>query len=402
MKRYLKLCIPSLAMGLASCGSLNSTVQGETAHANYAMAFSKAAARTQNEQLLLNIVKLRYNDPVSFVEMDNFIADDTTLFSRSLDTGLGIDVGAFDEVLGISGTFAQSHSPQTTFKLLKGDKFAKQMLSPLAPEKIFALSQSGWSIERLMLCCVSSFGTLENARAAAGPTPKVLPNNSEFETLASLLRTHQSKGNNTNYNLRVQIVPEDRAARSSDGSLKMVTEKNVVMSWGDPDNSELRSALENAGIVLEPGKNAARIARHADNANESSVRGRSLLGIMSALSQTVNVPDEHSQFVQATQNHNGNRGQNLSAPSALAQGFHESCIAAEPWTGGIGKYFAVAYSRTRPDNATAVPYRGYWFYVDDRCRDAKSTLLLLGHLYALQAGVSGAGESDSLFLLGAN
>ena len=47
-----------------------------------------------------------------------------------------------------------------------------------------------------------------------------------------------------------------------------------------------------------------------------------------------------------------------------------------------------------------MPYRGYWFQVDDTCRNAKSTLDLLGHLYALQAGLVAKGSSNTLLLIG--
>lgn len=48
----------------------------------------------------------------------------------------------------------------------------------------------------------------------------------------------------------------------------------------------------------------------------------------------------------------------------------------------------------------AVPYRGVWFFVDDNCRHSKSASDLIGHLYALQAGLNGAGTGDALLLIG--
>ena len=64
-----------------------------------------------------------------------------------------------------------------------------------------------------------------------------------------------------------------------------------------------------------------------------------------------------------------------------------------------GGLFAVQSAAARPTTATiAVEYRDYWFYVDDRCHDAKETLNLLDHLYALQAGISS--DATTLLLLG--
>ena len=333
-------------------------------------------------------MKLRYNDPVSFVEVDKLTTEDSREFSKSASTGIGIDAGPFDEILGIGGSYTRSHEPQIAFTVLRGDTYAKQLLSPLAPQAVFALSQSGWSIERLMLCCVSRFGDLENVRAAAGPTPEVLPDNSDFENFAKILREYQTSGGNSEGNLRVQLI---------EGNDQDVVEQRVVLTWSEPaesGDSNLRNALVEHGFTLDE-LNSVTIAPNSKAADAPYVRGRSLLGIMSALSQTVNVPAEHCQFVQQSKLPGSDTPSPCGKPINI-------CEAASPWTNGLGNFFAVSYSDSRPQNAVTVRYRDHWFFVDDSCRDAKSTLLLLGHLYALQASVSGAGESESLFLLGTN
>ena len=50
-------------------------------------------------------------------------------------------------------------------------------------------------------------------------------------------------------------------------------------------------------------------------------------------------------------------------------------------------------SDTRPANAhTAVPYKGYWFYIDETDQDTKSTFSLLVELSRLElAGKTGPG-----------
>ena len=77
-----------------------------------------------------------------------------------------------------------------------------------------------------------------------------------------------------------------------------------------------------------------------------------------------------------------------------------ACSAGAPWSEVIGDYFAINWSTGKPEGASvAVPYRGVWFYLDDTCRSAKSTLDLIGHLYALQAGLN-QGSRDTLLLIG--
>ncbi|CAN0494872.1 unnamed protein product, partial [Scytosiphon promiscuus] len=77
----------------------------------------------------------------------------------------------------------------------------------------------------------------------------------------------------------------------------------------------------------------------------------------------------------------------------------DPCRAPGGWHDVNGGLFAVQSAAARPTTATiAVEYRDYWFYVDDRCHDAKETLNLLDHLYALQAGISS--DATTLLLLG--
>lgn len=110
--------------------------------------------------------------------------------------------------------------------------------------------------------------------------------------------------------------------------------------------------------------------------------------MLAALSHTVDVPPEHTGLVMQTQG---------GAPGTA----RTACSAGQPSSDVIGDYFTVNWSREKPQGASvAVPYRGVWFFVDDNCRHSKSASDLIGHLYALQAGLNGAGTGDALLLIG--
>lgn len=359
---------------LASCAS---AIRPNTPVAVDTLSYNQAIANAKQQQLLLNIVRLRYNDPVNFLDIQTFTTEDSTLTAGELTSGVGLGGEAFADFGTALGRYERAHTPTMIYGHLRGGAYAQQLLKPVPPSSIFLLSQSGWSVERLMLCCVARIGDLDNARAAAGPTPDIMPDNADFKALAAKIRALQVNGD-----LRVQVVEEeDTGAR-------------VLMKWQkDASGGEALAQFmrkHSAGDIQELPNNryAAEITTRGNELGEFSVRGRSLLGIMSALSQTVNVPAEHSALVVET---GGGAASRLAGP----------CMPAGPWGDVIEGYFAVQSSKTRPDGASvAVPYRGHWFYIDDTCRSAKSTLDLLGHLFALQAGLSGAGESDAIVLLG--
>jgi hypothetical protein len=363
-----------LAATLGACATPRFT----TPIARDTLVYSHEVARAQQEQLLLNIVRLRYNDPVSFVEIERMTTEDSRSAGLGIASAFGLDDGPFREVLGTDAAVGKSETPTAIYNVLRGGAYAQQLLQPISPESIFLLSQSGWSVERLMLCCVARIGDLDNARSAAGPTPDMLPDNSAFRELARLMRQLQLSGD-----LLVQVFDDKEGAPP-----------RVVITWHAGSTSAdalaqmFRTHNVTASFELDGDLYSAALATRSEKKGDAPLRGRSLLGMLAALSHTVDVPPEHQSLV--TQTLGGTPGQAVS-----------DCSPAAPWGEVIGDYFAVRWSAGRPDSASvAVPYRGVWFYVDDRCRSAKSTLDLLGHLYALQAGLNQAGARDTLLLIG--
>lgn len=402
-------------------GGCASTLRPETPVAVDTLGYNTAVAEAKQRQLLLNIVRLRYNDPVNFLDIQTLTTEDSTTTAAGLGTALGLDDGPFTEVLGVDGAYERAHTPTMIYGHLRGKEYANRLLKPVPPSSIFLLSQSGWSVERLMLCCIARMGDLENARSAAGPTPSELPDNRDFKALAAKMRFLQQRGD-----LIVQVVPneaeegaaEDVTAAASGPQptleIKWTGEgppplalatggeddpgSRIVIKWRTDESDTARTAQDVAGMLrdnhvaiptdLAGARYLATLSSRGDAIGDYAVRGRSLLGILSALSQTVNVPAEHAGLVQQTA---GGSGASAISP----------CTPAPPWSDVLDSYFAVQSSKSRPENASiAVPYRGHWFYIDDTCRSAKSTLDLIGHLYALQAGIGGAGESDAIVLLG--
>ncbi|OZB13093.1 MAG: hypothetical protein B7X53_16805, partial [Hyphomonas sp. 34-62-18] len=128
------------------------------------LAYSNEIATAQQRQLLLNIVKLRYNDPVSFVEVQTLTTEDFSGRAGGIASAIGLDDGPFNEVLAGDFGMQRSQTPTAVYNVLRGGAYAQQLLQPVAPESIFLLSQSGWSVERLMLCCVARIGDVDNAR----------------------------------------------------------------------------------------------------------------------------------------------------------------------------------------------------------------------------------------------
>ena len=347
------------AIGLASaCASLPdpASIQPDM------LAYNEALAVSAREQLLLNIVRLRYRDTISFIQITGITTSYAATQSGRLGTGLGIDIGPFDETLDLNGSSERSVRPLVEYEPLQGPGYAFQLLSPIEPSSLFLLTQSGWSAERLALCCIARMAQVENARAAAGPTPDFVPDNSAFRALAADLRALQLEGG-----LIVEIF-----GHTTEGRRVVLTVRGT-----SPAATRVRAALG----MAEPGPYASSddsltITDQAAGANSITVRGRSLLGILASLSQTVDVPPE-DEGILAT-----------------------ATPAGADWETVSGGIFRVRTSSHRPENAAvSVQYRGAWFYIADDDLQSKSTFDLVSHLFALQAARGQAGAPDPLIVL---
>jgi hypothetical protein len=124
-----------------------------------------------------------------------------------------------------------------------------------------------------------------------------------------------------------------------------------------------------------------QIVNRYEQMDKLYVSTRSTLETMYYLSQGISIPPDHIE-------------QGLVTITLDANG--------EPfdWTRVTGDLLRVHSSKTCPKRAAvAVLYRGFWFYVDDRDLNSKSTFRLLLGLYSLQVQAAG-GQAVPVLTLG--
>ena len=100
-----------------------------------------------------------------------------------------------------------------------------------------------------------------------------------------------------------------------------------------------------------------------------TLRIRSLLQMVSYVAHGVHVPPEHvaAGLVTVTRDASG-------------QTFDRRLV-----TDGFFRVHSVKNDERPPNGHVAVPYKGYWFYIDDRGQDTKATFSLLMELFRLQS-----------------
>lgn len=349
-------------------------------HARY--DYNEAMTRSFKEQLLLNLVRLRYRDVPLFLEVGSIVAQyelsGGVAASSDLEGGGSLGAG-----------FDVSESPTITYLPLSGEEFARRLLTPMSPATLVRLSQSGWSIERILLCCVHQVGPLRNAPSAAGPTPARAPDFERFHELAAALRELQSAGL-----LEAELVaPLQPAGKSEDEAkeepasilLYLHPDRPSCRAEAEPPSREVPAAWLRAADLLglpegERREGAVLLTTRGTGDTgcpavpRAPISGRSLLATLFYLSQAVETPVEHRERAWVTDT--------LDAAGAPFD-----------WSRVTGRLLRIGTSDERPQHPyAAVRYRGRWFYVDESWPDSKSTFILLTYLFALQdTGDAGQG-----------
>ncbi len=325
-------------------------------------AYNKSITETLSEQMLLNIVRLKYREKASFLEISSITVSPRIQTSAAFDTE--IDIGPGGNIIRPGVGVEYSQSPTISYTPLRGEDFLKSVLSSISLEAILVMTQSGWSIERVFGITMERMNDLYNAPSASGPTPSQEPKRYEnFARALELFRQFQREG-------LMEIGPKlkiDKKKGADDNSRELVI-LFVPDERFESEGKELQSLL---GITAKDYKVFISTNFLDRNPNTLNVRVRSMMSVLFYLSQNIKVPDEHKEagLVTVTRSTDGDEFNWDDTPG--------------------GKHFTIYSSKERPVNAyIAVPHRGYWFYIMNNDLETKSSFLLIQQLFNLQAGQS--------------
>ena len=312
------------------------------------VSYNEVINRTSNEQMLLNLVRLRYRDTPFFLEISS--VSNSYNFGASL-SATGVTTGG-PYLAGTRPGLSYAERPSISYTPLQGDKFVKQLLQPLSLETLVLMYHSGWSVERVFSCCVQRLNGVKNAPSASGPTPGYPPVYEDFKSAVKIMRKLQKTGG------------MEVGAESGDGGSALV----VTIAEGVTDSDEVKEFRRL--LKLAEDTNVYRLTTDLTGARKGDigVSTRSLMGVFFYLSQSVQVPDDHEFLGKVTTTQD------------------ESGLPFD-WDKVTGDVLRVRWSRFEPrDAAVAVPYRGVWFRIEDSDLNSKSTFSLLSQLFMLQAG----------------
>lgn len=337
--------------------------------------YNEALVRTWNEQLLLNLVRLRYRDTPFFLEVDTLTTQYDFSGSASAAGSAGGDA---DDAYPLGAGAAVSESPTVVYKPLQGERFVTQLLEPVSLDKVMLLTQSGWSIERVFRLTVNGIADIPNAPSTTGPTPDYEPEYREFHCLVGLLRKLQKEG-------RLEVSA--RRAQEGDAGGDDAYRFSLRLREADANGGEERmreGVSECFGGLDDPRARQVLRALTPEGVPEGGrdllagdpIATRSLMGTLYYLSQAVEVPEEHAELVTPVAGWGG-----LMYEAFFAVRSGEPCRSESVFV--------------------RISYRGKPFCILDTDLGSKSTFGLLAQLVSLQAG-SEAGALAPRLTLGLN
>ncbi len=333
-----------LVLGPTGCLNLG-PISLKSERSKYNMSIQK----TNDEQLLLNLVRLKYRDTPFFLEVGN-VASQFRLKNKASITAQLESIVKDIFTLGASTSYEES--PTISYAPLQGDKFVKNILSTLSLKTITLLFHSGWSIERVFRVCFQLLGELENAPGASGPTPKNAPQYKMFLQAVKYLQELDDQDA-----LRINY-------QESNGQPQMVLQISNDAKTSKP-------ALAFARIINAVPEQQIYVLTHfpaLDQVKHLRIVPRSLLGIMFYLSQSIEIPKRDIL-----------KGKVTLTKTIKGEDFN--------WFEVTGDLLTIRFSDEEPMRAIVrIFYRDTWFYIDDSDMDSKSTFSLLTQIYALQSG----------------
>lgn len=307
--------------------------------------YNEALARTEQDELLLNIVRLRFSEKPYFLDVASISS------AAEISASLGARYFGSGQESGPQAGIGYSESPTIIYQPLAGEKFVEMLLTPLDLKTLLLLRQAGFEIDDIMGVFVNRMNGVPNAPTGADSTPEGVPEYKEFDEVVEAL--DELEDNNTIH-----------LAASEENEEELV----IIMEKRGRETEVFLNFAQVLGLNPKLDRYRIRIGLTEGGDGEILVDTRPILAAMFFLGQGIRIPEEIRQkgIVNITTD---NAGQPFE------------------WNNVLGNTFIVHSSKQRPeDSHVAIQYYGYWYYIDSMDVNTRETLTMLGIVFTLKAG----------------
>lgn len=134
-------------------------------------SYNKALADSTRDQMLLNLVRLRYLEEPVFLSVSSILTQYVYNAGASVEATIALGGDSDFDTATPGANLSYEERPTITYLPIEGQEFAKRMLSSMPVELIFTAAQEGWTVEALLKIGVSRIGPVENMSYDIIPSP---------------------------------------------------------------------------------------------------------------------------------------------------------------------------------------------------------------------------------------
>src|SRR5262245_2432983 len=399
------------------------------------LPYNEAVKTTSEEQLLLNIVRLRYSDNPSSIAVSNIAAQFEMVKKLGLvpffTAAAAGDFGTYRGAVLPGAEFDAADRPTLSLTPQDEAEFARRLFTPLTLKGTVYLAQTTWPISTVFRLYLENLNWVPNAQNTSGPTPDRLTSPPEFEEfqrglaalrrlqeankMAILLEEHDERVGGTvpgasvtprdlveaaraNYELKPDdevdtpdgtedATPPARKRDKKTVTWSLIKEKETPYLYIAPDAAASPDWLEFCQVFkVKPGEKRYEIevtkltpfpvAYPAEGVKVLDLETRSLLQVLYFLAHAVEVPAEHA----------------AAGLARMTLDLDGSVFDSDRVLGGLFKVWAVRCKHRPPHAAVAVHYLDPWYYIDERDHDSRATFAPVLHMSRVELGqTAGAG-----------
>ena len=385
------LALTALALTLAGCSMQSKIIQSRHWELN------DTIRQTRNEQLLLNMVRMRYDDTPYFLQLSSI----TSSFSAGASAGAQATLpDGGPDVFGLSAGINYSETPTVTWSIPDSREFLARFYAPISTNQLTVLTQSGFDFVDVFRIGSRKINQLRNKEFSSKEGEFVPDNFDELiETLELIEALRRDGALDMAYSLMsnyggvtVPISQLDTRgvaeglpysllylSRAPGTATPYQVSKPVFLRFTKESDGDPRAVRLRALLKLRPDLYSFPITDVADVSPEA------IRAVDGKLAQLFD-PDEKLSHIGLT---------NRSVIEILRMAANHIEVPAADMASGLArdrgltdsKFLSVHSSPTEPTAAwLKVRYKGAWFYIPATDLDSRESFTLLNAFFSSAVG----------------
>jgi hypothetical protein len=313
--------------------------------------YNEAINKTENEQMLLSIVKGRYGETFSLLSVSGVVANVRFRTNAGVQAGVGSPASYAGSLVPFSAGLAYEENPTITYAPVRGQRYFRRFLSPITLDMLLLIVRANSNEEQVFTLLVNRINDLQNPDFLDAPFAAPDPGFMRFVELFTGLRKAGVLG----------LVSDPREEVAFDV---------VILGYAPKYSQKVREfvALLDLKMPVDESKDIVIPVYFAIKTKQFhgiGITTRSTFDLIEILRAAIEVPQEHARA---------------------------GLVLNYPPMGLPGQGIRIISSREKPKSmSVAVKYLGYWFYIEKSDQRTKMVFRAMRMFWSLSIA-AGADE----------